>query len=404
MKEININFDSKTNIELLHECGEREDVAMSQYAVTKELDKLGKKIDDFEQKIDDGEIPEVGTPLILEKEGEKITIDPTGNHETPSIRSHGEEAPGLGMVERHGFVLQEDFIGLVSKNGDKVGIFLDENNGIYHSYFIGVDRGGSGRFGFNIHGRGGDNGVAVSQGKLWVNDTFDPTDIEGGEAASVGYVDRAASKSEIFGTLASLGVLRSESLEIAASYGEKPEIVRSIDVYVSESGSAMEIDPYCLPEFNDGLYLIPLEYDGRSIGDAILDCASCKLIPIIGDEIRDLVVDLPDLGNVLLASQQQSPCVNYFEVYFTAGDYNQLEYNFRVPFEDGMTWIDWVYSIYPRLHTNGLADWEDCNVYYDKSSAKVHIGFQYAGWSGTEIVKDIYEIVQCEVFDMGEWA
>lgn len=400
MKEININFDSKTNIELLHECGEREDAAMSQHAVTKELDKLGKKIDDLGQKIDDGEISEVDTSaLILEKGGNKITIDPTGNHgtlSTPSVRSHGEEERGLGMMERHGFVLQEDFIGLVSRNGDKVGIFWDENNGCCHSYFIGVDRGRSGRHGFYVHGQGGDDGVTVSRGKFWVNNDFsDPTDIDGGEAATVDYVRSVVDPNKIFNTLASFGVLSCRTLSLVGRLGDKPEIIRAVSMYGPKSG---DIDPCNLPAFDLDLYIEPLFYNDQYVCDAIIDGQSQKLIPLGAD----FLVNLPELGDCLFASQTKNSCVNFFSVHFTAGDYNELEFDFDVPFEDGMTWIDWVHSIYPRLNEYGLAEWEYCNVYYDKSS--VYIGFQYAGWSGTEIVKDIYELVQCESFDMGEWA
>lgn len=407
MKEININFDSKTNIELLHECGEREDVAMSQHAVTKELDKLRQKIDDLGQKIDDGEIPEVDTSaLILEKEGKKITIDPTGNHgtlSTPSIRSHGEEAPGLGMVERHGFVLQEDFIGLVSRNGDKVGIFWNGNNGIYHSYFIGVDRGNE-RFGFDIHGQGGDNGVAVPQGKLWVNDTLDPTDIDVGVAASVGYVDRAVPDSDkILNTLATLGVLESKLIGLAQGIGDI-RFDREIRVFASASSSPMQTPVRMIPEFAKDLTIVPVEYDGQYICEAILDVYTECLIPLYSEKLEDLIVDLPEIGECLLMSQYRYSSVNFFTVHFIAGDEDELEYDFQVPFEEGMTWLAWTKSIYPRLKEYGLAEYF-VNMRFDKSSSKVEIGFEYDGWSNpTVLTKDMNEMVVCDYIDGGSWA
>lgn len=402
MKEININFDSKTNIELLHECGEREDVAMSQHAVTKELDKLRQKIDDLGQKIDDGEIPEVDTSaLILEKDGNKITIDPIGNSgppPTPSIRSHGEEAPGLGMLERHGFVLQEDFIGLVSRNGDKVGIFGDGDNGIYHSYFIGVDRGNE-RFGFNIHGQGGDNGVLVD-GKFWINDP----EGDDSEAANIGYVHSAVPDSDkILNTLATLGVLESKLIGLAQGIGDI-WFDREIRVFASASSSPMQTPVRMIPEFAKDLTIVPVEYDGQYICEAILDVYTECLIPLYSEKLEDLIVDLPEIGECLLMSQYRYPSVNFFTVHFIAGDEDELEYDFQVPFEEGMTWLAWTKSIYPRLKEYGLAEYF-VNMRFDKSSSKVEIGFEYDGWSNpTVLTKDMNEMVVCDYIDGGFWA
>lgn len=138
-REININFESKHNLDILHTLGEREDATISQKAITREFNNLSK--------------------TKLDKTGGSI-LDKFGN-EIISIGSDIYGSNGFATKGTYSYktsgVCVDDFVGLLGINkDDAAGVFPLQTSGTQFKRLIKTG------FGFN------ERHIAISKDKVQV--------------------------------------------------------------------------------------------------------------------------------------------------------------------------------------------------------------------------------------------